>query len=244
MCVSLLFVHHRVCVCVSIFDVCISVSQSLYLSLLCECVCWWVNSLIGIISLSTWEFFGFEHTTLKTQRRERAQWVRQRGDWGQAEMEGWSDEGSAEQHGATQSGSLPADQSSESILSTSADFPKSNECVYMHTALQPAVLILIKFLFWINSFKSQYKTSNPSINMNKYLLQVIYSHLTFIHCWGCNNPILWWDISPELIIGLIHDTHLFYSHQFYVCERCYIRCQQHSQYAGRQQTQPFTKLGK
>lgn len=60
-------------------------------------------------------------------------------------MEGKSGEGTAEQHGATQSGSLPADHSSESISSTSADFRKSNERVYMHIVLWQVVFILINF---------------------------------------------------------------------------------------------------
>lgn len=44
-----------------------------------------------------------------------------------------SDEGTAEQHGATHGGSLPADRGSDSISSTSADFKMSNEsCVHMY----------------------------------------------------------------------------------------------------------------
>lgn len=87
------------------------------------------------------------------------------------EARGSGGSGCRRSRAATQSGCLPADHSSESISSTSDDFRKNNDCVYILTVLRQAVLSLIRPLFWINSLHGPanltIQTSHPSLSCLK-----------------------------------------------------------------------------
>lgn len=138
-------------------------------------------------------------------QRVRERWLRTGGDGGAGR---WRSCRATRCHSEWLPASWP--QLSEAISSTSADFRKSNERVYMHAVLQQVVLILIKFLLWRNSSyrPADLRANHPihqyyiimHINWHVFQITVRQIHQTNIISWYDLTQIYWYLLANYMIL--------------------------------------------